>query len=73
MNRYHLEIITGDLSPHNFIQIEADDLDWSESGNYKFSNLVLKPDGNKRYQSIALYPISRTIISKIERDIETQN
>ena len=72
MNRYHLEIIPGNQTPYNRT-IDADDLDWSESGNYKFSNLVLKPDGNKRYQSIALYPISRTIISKIERDIAPQN
>ena len=70
MNRYHIETVNGHLGPHNFIQIEADDLDWSESGNYKFSKLVPKPDGNKRYQLMALYPISRTIISKIEYNIE---
>lgn len=69
MNRYTLKIINGVQLPYS-VTVEADDLDWSESGNYKFSKLVPKPDGNKRYQLMALYPISRTIISKIEYDIE---
>lgn len=71
MNRYHLEIISSVQMPWTQSKIiEADDLEWSEAGNYKFSKLVLKPDGNKRYQLIASYPIERTIITNIEYKIE---
>jgi hypothetical protein len=69
MNRYHLEIIPGNQPPFDKI-IEADDMSGNSDGFYRFSKRVEENDSVSYYQTTAYYPISRTIISKIERDIE---
>jgi hypothetical protein len=72
MNRYHLDIIVGGPVGilTNLIEVEADGFDYSTSGAYKFWKVVSEDDiGIKDREVIAMYPIDRTIIRKIEKDI----
>jgi hypothetical protein len=69
MNRYHLEIMPGNQPPFDII-VEADDMNSNSDGFYRFSNRIKENDSISYYQTTSYYPISRTIISKIERDIE---
>ena len=69
MNRYHLEIIPGNQTPFDRI-IEADDMVNNSDGFYRFIKRVEENNSTVHYQTIAYYPISRTIITKIEYKIE---
>lgn len=60
MNRYYIEVINSNKQQKRVI--EADGLSWSDAGLYEFivfENGIRKP--------IAYYPVSRTIIEKIEK------
>ena len=63
MNIYYLEIIGVDK--HIERKIEAEGVSWSESGLYEFWST----DENGRRRVVAYFPVSRTIINKIEYDI----
>ena len=73
MNRYYLSVITGYNSP-NFcgmspFTVEADGFEYGTSGTCRFWSRVGEPNdmGISRTETIAIYPISRTIIKKIEK------
>lgn len=61
MKTYHLLIIVG--TNLRDAQVQAEYLDSTSSGYYKFIN---HKDGKD--QLVACYPINRTIISKIEEN-----
>jgi hypothetical protein len=72
MNKYWLSVITGYNSP-NFcgmspFTVEADGFDYSSSGAYRFYIIAEKGEfGINRTETVAMYPIDRTIIKKIEK------
>jgi hypothetical protein len=68
MNRYHLEIMPGNQPPFDII-VEADDMNSNSDGFYRFSNRIKENDSISYSQTTAYYPISRTIVSKIESNI----
>ena len=68
MNRYHLEIMPGNQPSFDII-VEADDMSSNSDGFYRFSNRIKENDSISYSQTTAYYPISRTIISKIELKI----
>jgi hypothetical protein len=68
MNRYHLKIMPGNQPPFDII-VEADDMSSNSDGFYRFSNRIKENDSISYSQTTAYYPISRTIVSKIESNI----
>jgi hypothetical protein len=75
MNRYHLEIIIGGQYAGQYGMtyqtIEADGFEYGTSGAYRFWNRVGESDmGINKTEITAMYPIDRTIIRKIEKDID---
>lgn len=73
MNRYHLDLIvsgTYGVLTH-LITIEADGFDHGQSGAYRFWNRVVEDNDivSNKVETVAMYPINRTIIRKIEKDI----
>ena len=64
MNRYHLKIVSiASLILETVV--EADLVGWSEAGLYEF----VKTNNGKR-EVIAYYPVDKTIIEKIEYNIQ---
>jgi hypothetical protein len=66
MNKYWLSVVTGYNSP-NFcgmspFTVEADGVEYGTSGVYRFWSKI---DG--KIENVAMYPIDRTIIKKIEK------
>jgi len=74
MNRYHLDLIVGGPLGiiTNAITVEADGIGWgTSSGVYDFWNVIGEnEDGIKHRETIAMYPVVRTVIRKIEKDID---
>ena len=71
MNIYWMSVITGYNSP-NFcgmspFTVEADGFDYGTSGVYRFWNKVIDSEGDTRTETVAMYPVNRTIIKKIEK------
>jgi len=65
MNKYHLVVITGygnvgDEGTASFT-VKADDFEHSPHGYYRFFNYIERP-----HITVAMYPINRTIIHRIE-------
>ncbi len=74
MNRYHLDLIVGGplgIITH-LVSVEADGFDYSNSGAYRFWNRIAEDDDIvfNKIENVAMYPIDRTIIRKIEKDID---
>jgi hypothetical protein len=63
MNSYYLEVLNSGETIK--AKVDADILGWSEAGLYEF----VKYDANRQRQVVAYYPVSKTIISKIEYDV----
>jgi hypothetical protein len=61
MKRYHLEVITGNNFGIDY-EVEAHTYDYSGSGCYTF---YIRDDRNN-LEVVASYPISRTIIRRID-------
>jgi hypothetical protein len=66
MNRYHLDLIVGGPLGliNNLITVEADGFEYGTSGAYRFWSRI-----DNKIENVAMYPIDRTIIRKIEKDI----
>jgi len=73
MNRYHLDLIVGGPLGiiTDLITVEADGLGWGTSnGVYDFWNVISEDEhGIKHRETIAMYPVNRTVIRKIEKNI----
>jgi len=71
MNRYHLEIIIGGQYAGQYGMtyqtIEADGFEYGTSGAYRFWSRI-----NNKIENVAMYPIDRTIIRKIEKNISNK-
>ena len=61
MKRYYLDVITGSDFGVDY-EVEADTYDYSGSGCYTF----YIRDDRRNLEVVASYPISRTIITRIE-------
>lgn len=61
MKRYYLDVITGSDFGVDY-EVEADTYSYSESGCYTF----YIRDDRRNLEVVASYPISRTIITRIE-------
>ena len=63
MKRYYLDVITGSDFGVDY-EVEADGYEYLSDGFYRF---YVKEDKNSRWtETIASYPINRTIIKRIE-------
>ena len=62
MNRYYIEVINSNKQQKR--EIIADGISWSDAGLYEF----WKTEVGRRIP-IAYYPVSRTVIEKIEYNI----
>jgi len=61
---YHLEVISGGkILPYT---IEARGHEYSESGCYYFYNYTMSDNYNRIRETLAYFPIDKTIIKKIE-------
>jgi hypothetical protein len=73
MNRYHLGLIVGGPLGiiTDLITVEADGIGWgTSSGVYDFWKIISEDeDGIKFRETIAMYPVNRTVIRKIEKNI----
>jgi hypothetical protein len=73
MNLYHLDLIVGGPLGiiTNLITVEADGINWgTSSGVYDFWKIIGEDeDGIKHRETVAMYPVNRTVIRKIEKDI----
>ena len=69
MNRYHLDLIVGGSLGliNNLVTVEADGFEYGTSGAYRFWSRI-----NNKIENVAMYPIDRTIIRKIEKDINNK-
>jgi len=65
MKRYYLDVITGNDFGIDY-EVEADYYDISTGGCYTFFIKEGKNDIGKWKEVVASYPISRTIIKRIE-------
>jgi hypothetical protein len=65
MNTYHLRILDGVSTKGFLVKIEAETLSWSEAGLYQFS-ITKNGDPTGEISKVAYYPVSRTIIEKVE-------
>ena len=76
MNRYHLDLIIGGPLGiiTNAITVEADGIGWgTSSGVYDFWKVISEDEhGIKHRETIAMYPVVRTVIRKIEKDIDNE-
>jgi hypothetical protein len=74
MNRYHVDLIVGGPLGiiTNAITVEADGFGWgTSSGSYDFWKIINKnEDGITNREIVAMYPIARTVIRKIEKNID---
>jgi hypothetical protein len=63
MNRYYLLVLTGGKSSgiEPYI-VEADGFEYGTSGAYRFWSRI-----DNKVENIAMYPIDRTVIRKIEK------
>ena len=66
MNRYYIDVIGSSNQTKHIV--EADALSWSESGLYEFSK-VENISGQRKTIKVAYYPVNRSVIYKIETDI----
>jgi hypothetical protein len=64
MDRYHLDLIVGGPLGiiTNLVTVEADGFEYGTSGVYRFWIRI-----DNKVENIAMYPIDRTIIRKIEK------
>jgi hypothetical protein len=70
MNKYHLDLIVGGPLGiiTNLITVEADGFDHGRDGIYTFWNVISEDHmGIKTREPIAMYPIARTVIRKIQK------
>ncbi len=64
MKRYYLDVIVGNGRIKQY-QLEALGYEYSETGFYRF---YVKHDENDRWtETVAFYPINRTIVKHIEK------
>lgn len=62
MKKYYLQVFTNAQTTPWTYEVLADVFEWSNSGCYIF----YKKDIKGNHQIVSTYPISRTIINKIE-------
>jgi hypothetical protein len=62
MKKYHLDVVIGTAHWPNHYEVKADTYDYSGSGCYTF----YIRDDRDNLEVVASYPISRTIIRRIE-------
>jgi hypothetical protein len=67
MNTYHLRILDGVNTKGFTTKIEAESLSWSDAGLYQFS-ITKNGDPNGEISKVAYYPVSKTIIEKVEHN-----
>jgi len=73
MNRYHIDLIVGGPAGiiTNLITVEANGFHYTSAGFYEFYVYVGKDkddeDKVNRLETIAMYPIARTVIRKIQK------
>ena len=67
MNRYHIDVIGSSNKTKHII--EADVISWSDAGLYEFS-IVNTNDSQTKTQRVAYFPVGRSVIHKIEYNIE---
>ncbi len=73
MNRYHLDLIVGGPLGiiTNLVSVEADGFDYGTSGAYTFWKIIGEDDYRKKIiETTSMYPVNRTVIRKIEKDID---
>jgi hypothetical protein len=71
MNRYHIDLIVGGPLGilTNLVTVEADGFDYGEHGAYRFWKRIAEDDDVlfNKIENVAMYPIARTVIRKIEK------
>ena len=64
MNRYHIEVINSSQKIKR--GVEADGMAWSDAGLYEF---WIYDDKTNSRVGVAYFPVNRTIVEKIEYNI----